>query len=58
MSDPEEEDDWDDEEREREDDRLGCCFPERCLMPGEHYHWECHDLAMHEALELAERTER
>lgn len=34
-----------------EDDAEGCCFPDRCLMPGTHLRSECHDLAMMENLE-------
>lgn len=33
-----------------EDDEFGCCFPDRCLMPGEHLKSECHDVAIMEAL--------
>lgn len=26
-----------------------CCMPDRCLMPGVHFSYECHDVAMLEA---------
>jgi hypothetical protein len=33
----------------------GCCFPDRCLMPGEHMKSECHDVEMVEAQEAESR---
>ena len=44
-----------DENCERcEDDPIGCCFPGKCLMPGEHFESECHTVEMVEdALGLA-----
>ena len=29
-----------------EDDPIGCCFPGKCLMPGEHLESECHTVEM------------
>jgi len=29
-----------------EDDPMGCCFPGKCLMPGEHLESECHTMEM------------
>lgn len=45
-------DDLDDEVSggDEDDDRdFGCCFPDRCLMPGEHLRSECYDVEMAEA---------
>ena len=30
-------DDLDDERETEDDDQIGCCFPGRCCMPGEHF---------------------
>lgn len=41
-----------DEYEDLDDDpenEVGCCFPERCLMPAEHMKSECHDAEMVEA---------
>jgi hypothetical protein len=42
-----------DDDREKNDDEhsIGCHFPDRCLMPGMHMKYECHDVAMIEAQE-------
>lgn len=43
---------WDDN-YEGESYRLGCCMPDRCLMPGEHMVSECFDAEMAE-VQMAE----
>jgi hypothetical protein len=42
-------DECDDTHSPYDDWELGCCFPDRCLMPGDHFRAECYDVSMAEA---------
>lgn len=32
---------------------IGCCFPGECIMPGEHFRYECHTVQMAQDAERA-----
>jgi hypothetical protein len=42
-------DEDDDPPDERDENQIGCWFPDECLMPGEHMKSECHTAEMVEA---------
>lgn len=48
---PENNDDEDDFLEDDNNDSIGCLFPDRCLMPGEHLTSECHTVEMLEDYE-------